>query len=128
MVAEYRDALMSSRRALEYLCNKVWEHYGKYCDDTDQPISVSRRHPQAPWDLRALADNVRSKVNKSKAQILNKEQIVKAPDTLLGVNGSDPHWLYLNKGTHEEEDRFEFYSTTVNTIISSLNDLEVAIR
>ncbi|NDO81607.1 hypothetical protein CJP72_12785 [Citrobacter sp. NCU1] len=75
-----------------------------------------------------LADNLRLKVNKSKIQIPNKEQIVKALDALLGVNGTDPHCFYLNIGTHEEEELYEFNSTTVNTIISLLNDLEVAIR
>lgn len=84
--AEYRDALMSSRRALEHLCEKAWLHYAKHCDNTDKPISV-----HAPWDLRALADNLRSKLNKSKAAIPNKADIVVALDSLLGVGGQDPH-------------------------------------
>lgn len=125
--AEYRDALMSSRRALEHLCEKAWFHYGKYCDNGDKLISVSRRHPNAPWDLRALADNLRSKINKSKAEIPNKTDIVVALDTLLGVGGQDPHWVYLNKGTHEEQDRVEFDHSTVGTIVSSLNALDQAL-
>ncbi|EJT1339275.1 hypothetical protein [Vibrio vulnificus] len=103
--AEYRDALVSSRRVLEHLCEKAWLHYGKHCDNTDKPISVSRRTPHASWDLRALADNLRSKLNKSKAAIPNKADIVVALDSLLGVGGQDPHWVYLNKGKHEETDR-----------------------
>lgn len=125
--AEYRDALMSSRRALEHLCEKAWLHYGKHCDSTDKPISVSRRHPHAPWDLRALADNLRSKLNKSKSAIPNKADIVVALDSLLGVGGQDPHWVYLNKGTHEEEDRVEFEHGTVETIVSSLDALDKAL-
>ncbi|MEZ8848171.1 AAA family ATPase [Vibrio cyclitrophicus] len=126
--AEYRDALMSSRRALEHLCEKAWLHYGKHCDNTDKPISVSRRTPHAPWDLRALADNLRSKLNKSKASIPNKSDIVVALDSLLGVGGQDPHWVYLNKGTHEETDRVEFENGTVGTIVSSLDALDNALE
>ncbi|WP_367989838.1 AAA family ATPase [Vibrio sp. NTOU-M3] len=125
--AEYRDALMSSRRALEHLCDKAWFHYAKHCDITDKPISVSRRNPQAPWDLRALADNLRSKIKKSKAEIPRKNEIVNALDILLGVGGQDPHWVYLNKGTHEEEDRVEFEHATVEIIVSSLSELEQAL-
>lgn len=121
--AEYRDALMSSRRALEHLCEKVWFHYGKYCEKNDQPISVSKRHPHAPWDLRVLADNLRSKLKKSKAMIPNKTEIVVALDALL----SDQHWVYLNKGTHEEEDRVEFDHAIVGSIIFSLNTLDQAL-
>lgn len=118
--AEYRDALMSSRRALEYLCEKLWFHYDKHCDDSDQMISVSRRNPNAPWDLRALADNLKSKINKSKADIPNKSEIVDAMDILLGINGQDPHWVYLNKGTHEESNRKEFDHAIVGRIVESL--------
>jgi DNA sulfur modification protein DndD len=125
--AEYRDALMSSRRALEYLCAKTWKHYGKYSEKSDGLISVSRRSPDAPWDLRALSENLKSKMNKSRAEIPNHAKIVDAFDKLLGVSGQDPHWVYLNKGTHEEADREEFEHATVTTIVESINALDEAL-
>jgi len=125
--AEYRDALMSSRRALEHLCEKAWFHYGKYCDNTDSLVSVSRRNPNAPWDLRALVENLNSKMNRSKADIPNKDGILDAFENLLGVNGQDPHWLYLNKGTHEESDREEFDHAVVGTIVTSLEQLDESL-
>ncbi|OCH03517.1 hypothetical protein A6E11_00995 [Aliivibrio fischeri] len=125
--AEYRNALASSRRALELLSEKAWHHYGKHCDKRDDMISVSKRAPHLPHDLRALAENLKAKISRSKAEIPNKLEIVGAFESLLGVNGQDPHWLYLNKGTHEEADRDEFEHGTVETIVLSLNALDKAL-
>lgn len=125
--AEYRDALMSSRRALEYLSEKAWTHYGKHCDKTDSLISVSRRAPNAPWDLRQLVDNLRVKFNKTNANIPNKTEIIDVFETLLGPSGQVPPWLYLNKGTHEENGREEFDHAVVGTIVTSLEKLDVAL-
>jgi DNA sulfur modification protein DndD len=124
---EHRDSLMSSRRALEHLCEKAWFHYGKHCDKSDSLISVSRRSPHLPWDLRALVENLKSKIHRSKADIPNSEGIVSAFETLLGENGQDPHWLYLNKGTHEESDRDEFDHAVVGEIVTSLVQLDEAL-
>ena len=125
--AEYRDALMSSRRALEYLSEKAWSHYGKHCDKTDSLISVSRRAPNAPWDLRQLVDNLRVKFKKTNANIPNKAEIIGVFETLLGPSGQVPPWLYLNKGTHEENDREEFDHVVVGTIVTSLEKLDIAL-
>lgn len=125
--AEYRNALASARRALEYLSEKAWSHYSKHCHKDDGLVSVSKRAPHLPHDLRALAENLKSKIGRSKAEIPEKEEIVAAFDKLLGVNGQDPHWLYLNKGTHEEADRDEFEYGTVKTIVSSLGALDHAL-
>ena len=125
--AEYRDALMSSRRGLEHLSEKAWSHYGKHCNKNDKLISVSRRTPSAPWDLRNLAENLKVKINKSTAEIPNKAEIIEALDSLLGVSGQDPHWVYLNKGTHEESDREEFDHKVVRTIVTSLDKLDTAL-
>lgn len=127
--AEYREALMSSRRALESLCDKAWWHYSNNCHIKDSAISVSRRNPKAPWDLKALAANIRSKIQKSKADIPNKDEIIIGFDLLLGLGegGSDLHWTYLNKGTHEEEDREEFDHVTVKEIIESLERIDSSL-
>ena len=62
----------------------------------------SLRAPHLSHDLRTLAENLKAKINRAKAETPNKLEIVSAFETLLGVSGKDPHWLYLIKGTHEE--------------------------
>lgn len=124
---EYRDALMSSRRALENLCNRTWIHYGKYSDRNDSLISVSRRSPDQPWDLRNLAENLKTKINASRGNIPNKTEILSALTSLLGPSGTSPCWRYLNKGTHGEDDLPEFDQHIVGTIVASLEQLDSAI-
>jgi len=124
---EYRDALMSARRGLENLCEKAWYHYGKHCDKSDRPISVARRAPNQPWDLRSLADNLKSRFNRSKADIPNKEQIVASFSTMLGADAQQPPWTYLNRGTHDETDLPEFDQQTVNQIVTALEQLDAAL-
>ena len=125
---EYRDSLMSSRRALENLCDKTWFHYGKHCDRNDSLISVSRRSPDQPWDLRNLAENLKTKINKSQANIPKKAEIVSALTALLGPNGATPCWRYLNKGTHDEDNLPEFDQHIVGIIVSSLEELDSALN
>lgn len=125
---ETRDALMSARRALEYLCTKTWRHYSKYCAKNDGLISVSKRDPQAEIDLRLLAENLKVKVSKAKGDIPHRETIVEALETALQQGGGSSHWIYYNKGTHEEEDRPEFDHTTVGDIVQALVRLENALK
>lgn len=124
---EYRDSLMSARRALENLTETAWYHYGQHCDKSDKPISVARRVPNQPWDLRYLAENLKSKFNKSKADIPNKEKIVSSLATVLGSDAKQPPWTYLNKGTHDETDLSEFEHAVVNQIITALEELDNAL-
>jgi DNA sulfur modification protein DndD len=125
---EYRDSLMSARRALENLTDRAWYYYGKYCDKSDSLISVSRRSPDQPWDLRCLAENLNSKFKKSKANIPNKDQIVRSITDVLGPDAKQPPWEYLNKGTHDETDLPEFDQKTVNQIITALEGLDATLK
>lgn len=126
--AEYRDSLMSARRALEQLAEAVWFHYGRHCDKSDKPISVARRSPSQPWDLRYLADNLKSKINKSKAEIPGKADLVESLQVLLGSDAQQPPWTYLNKGTHDETDLPEFEQNVVDQIITALETIDNALR
>ena len=125
---EYRDSLMNARRALENLTERAWYHYGKHCDKADSPISVARRAPNQPWDLRYLADNLKSKFNKSKKDIPNKDQIINSLSTVLGNDAKQPPWTYLNKGTHDETDLPEFDQKTVNQIVTAMEQLDLALK
>ncbi len=48
-------------------------------------------------------------------------------NSLLGINGNCREWRYLNKGTHEENDRAEFDRGTVSAIIATLVNLDEAL-
>ena len=122
---DYRDSLMSARRALEDLCNKVWWHFVRHGGGM---VSIGKRNPVAPWDLRLLAEKLRSEINKERYVIPNKEDLVGAFDSLLGPNGQHAHWLYLNKGTHEENDREEFDQAIVADIVRCLIQIDAAIQ
>ncbi|MCW9012780.1 MAG: AAA family ATPase [Gammaproteobacteria bacterium] len=122
---DYRDALMSARRALEDLCTKVWWHFVR---NGGGLVSVGKRNPDAPVDLRLLAEKLKSEVNKDRYDIPNKEDIVNAFDSLLGPNGQHTHWLYLNKGTHEENDREEFDQAVVADIVRCLIQIDTAVQ
>lgn len=125
---EYRDSLMSARRALENLTEAVWHHYGKHCDKSDPLISVARRSPNQPWDLRCLAENLKSKLDKSKAAIPNKDKIRDSIALIIGSDGKQPPWTYLNKGTHDETDLPEFEQSVVNQIVIALEELDAALK
>lgn len=51
-----------------------------------------------------------------------------AVDQLLNRSGDCREWRYLNKGTHEEDDRVEFDRQTVELIIMSLEQLDAALQ
>lgn len=121
---ELRDALMSARRALEDLCPKIWTYYNKHGGG---PISLLQRAPNAPIDLRSLAEKLSLEIEKAKFEIKNRELISTSLRTILGPNGQHPHWIYLNKGTHEEEDREEFEKTVVTEIVGALLTLDKSI-
>jgi len=125
---EYRDSLMSARRGLENLCEQAWYHYGKHSDKSDKLISVARRAPDQPWDLRYLTENLKSKFRKSKADIPNKEKIINSLSTVLGENAKQPPWKYLNKATHYETDLPEFDPQTVSEIVEALEQLDAAFK
>lgn len=114
---ELRDALMSARRALEELCPRIWTYYNKHGGG---PISLLQRAPNAPIDLRTLAEKLALEMEKAKFEIKNRELIATSLRTILGPNGQHPHWVCLNKGTHEEENRDEFEKTVVTEIVEAL--------
>ena len=54
--------------------------------------------------------------------------ICSALDNLIGIDGQAKEWRYLNKGTHEEEDRTEFDRSTIQAIIESLETLDSVLK
>lgn len=121
---EIRAALASARRAVEVQVQKAWKFLGKYGDGT---LSIRLHHPNGIPETRNLADQLRSKIQGLASDVPNKPQILEALNHLLGRSGDSREWRYLNKATHEEEDRAEFDRSAVHEIISSLESLDTAL-
>jgi energy-coupling factor transporter ATP-binding protein EcfA2 len=122
---EVREALSKSRQALEALTKgKVWKYVNRFGDGN---LSIKLRSSSAPIELRNLTDQLRSKIHKPDFADPNKSAIYDPINSLLGINGDCREWRYLNKGTHEENDRAEFDRGTVAAIVAALVSLDGAI-
>jgi recombinational DNA repair ATPase RecF len=122
---EVREALSKSRQALEALTKgKVWNYVNRFGDGN---LSIKLRSSSAPIELRNLTDQLRSKIHKPDFADPNKNAIYDPINSLLGINGDCREWRYLNKGTHEENDRAEFDRGTVTAIVAALVNLDEAL-
>lgn len=123
---EVRDALGKSRQALESLTKgKVWRYVNKHGDGN---LSIKLRSATAPFELRNLTEQLKSKITKADFSDYNKTAVLKPIGSLLGVSGDSREWRYLNKGTHEEADQAEFDRHTVNQIITALEELDAVLE
>ncbi|WMY73330.1 AAA family ATPase [Buttiauxella selenatireducens] len=122
---EIREALAKSRQSLESLMKtKVWRYVNRYGDGN---LSLKLRSYTSPIELRNLSEQIKKQINKADFSDPNKNEVFSPIDALLGLNGDSREWRYLNKGTHEENDRAEFDRATVSTMISALENLDQAI-
>jgi len=122
---EIRESLSKSRKAMESLTKgKVWRYVSKYGDGN---LSIKLRGASAPIELRNLSDQLKSKISKADFSDENKSIVLEPLSTLVGLNGNSREWRYLNKGTHEENDRAEFDRNTVSTMILALEQLDQAL-
>ena len=123
---EVRDALAKSRQGLEALTKgKVWKYVSRFGDGN---LSLKFRSASSPIELRGLAEQLRSKIAKADFSDPNKACVYDPIDQLLNRSGDSREWRYLNKGTHEENDRGEFDRQTVELIIMSLEQIDAALQ
>lgn len=122
---EVREALSKSRQALESLAKgKVWSYVSK---NGDGNLSLKLRSPSSPIELRNLTEQLKSKIGKPEFSASNKEAVLLPLSNLLGNNNSR-EWRYLNKGTHDENDRAEFDRHTVEGIVLALEQIDEAMQ
>lgn len=122
---EIRESLSKARKAMESLTKgKIWRYVSRYGDGN---LSIKLRGASAPIELRNLSDQLKSKISKADFSDQNKSMVLDPLSTLVGLNGNSREWRYLNKGTHEENDRAEFDRNTVSTMILSLEQLDSAL-
>ena len=123
--SEIREALAKSRQALENLAkDKVWRYVSKHGDGN---LSLKLYSHSAPIGLRNLTEQLKCQIKKSDFSYQCKNKVYEPLETLLGLNGDSREWRYLNKGTHEEQDRAEFDRHTVQTIIDALDKIDAAL-
>jgi len=122
---EIRDALANSRRALEFLTSQTWRFVAKHGDGN---LTLRFRDPKAKAELRNITEQLKSKIDKPDFSHCKKLELSSALSLLLGIDGNSQEWRYLNKGTHEEEDREEFSRSAVDTIVKALEVLDSIVR
>ena len=123
---EVRDALAKSRQGLEALTKgKIWKYVSRFGDGN---LNLKFRSASSPIELRGLAEQLRSKIGKADFADPNKARVHDPIDQLLNRSGDSREWRYLNKGTHEENDRGEFDRQTVELIIISLEQIDAELQ
>jgi hypothetical protein len=123
--SEIRESLANARRALECLAYDTWKFIAKHGDGN---LSLKFRESKGKPELRNLVEQLINKVNKTEFVHKHKVLIFSALSSLSGIDGNSREWRYLNKGTHEEEDRSEFDRSTVKTIVESLESLDAVLK
>ena len=93
----------------------------------DGYLSIKLRSTTASMELRNLTEQLKSKIAKTDFTDPNKSNISSPLEFLLGINGDSREWRYLNKGTHDETDRAEFDRSTVQNIVTYLEQLDTAL-
>jgi len=122
---EIRESLSKSRQALESLTKgKVWRYVNSHGDGN---LSLKLRSPTASIELRNLTEQLKKQISKGDFRGQNKNTVLEPINILLGFNGDSREWRYLNKGTHEDVDRAEFDMQTVKAIVTSLEQLDMAL-
>ncbi|CNL43229.1 hypothetical protein NFB56_12850 [Yersinia ruckeri] len=72
-----------------------------------------------------LCDSILKKLRSAATfQHTNKEQLIAAYGVILGIPEQNLVWTYLNKGTHEEENRDDFDGEHVESVIATLEALD----
>lgn len=103
------------------LTQKVWRYL---CKHGSGCLSLKHHAPNSPIGLRNLTEQLRKQLSLANFVHEDKQAVLSSLQTLLGVDGDSREWRYLNKGTHEENDREEFERVTVREIIDALSQLD----
>lgn len=117
-----REALASSRQALEMLAEKTWRWLGSHELGV---LSLQLAGVGAEPGLRNLCEALLNRLNNTATFIHpNKPLLIAAYGRILGIPANNLVWSYLNKGTHEEANRDDFDAALVESVIQTLEDLD----
>jgi energy-coupling factor transporter ATP-binding protein EcfA2 len=120
-VLDDREALASSRRAMEMLSDKTWRWLASH----DQGLlKLPLRYGSEP-DLRSLSESLLRRLNDANTfNHPNKPMLIAAYGRILGIPANNLVWTNLNKGTHEDVDRDDFDSNLVESVVQTLEELD----
>lgn len=123
---DHRGALQPCRQALEMLANKIWRWLGQ-CDLGVISVQLAGAGDQP--SLRNLCDGLRARLKGARTFVHgDKERLLDALNQILGIPEQTLLWQYLNKGTHEEQDREDFDEGVVEQLVAlmeQMNSLEL---
>lgn len=126
---DHRGALQPCRQALELLVNKVWRWLGE-CDLGVISVKLAGVGDQPA--LRNLCEGLRARLNSARTfEHAEKQPVLDAMEQILGIPEQTLIWQYLNKGTHEEQDREDFDEGVVEqlvTLMEGMNALRLRNR
>lgn len=111
---ELKDAAQKCRQATESMVNKLWK---KLSQTYKIQISVALNAPNAKPELSSVVDGL---IKQMKS--FGQEAISVSSD--LSKLKSDFKWFLMNKGTHYEEDQFQFEHSDVRNLYALLVSLE----
>jgi energy-coupling factor transporter ATP-binding protein EcfA2 len=119
---DHREALASSRQALEMLSEKTWRWLASHdLGMLNLPLAGVGAEP----GLRDLCNALRKRLNDATTFTHpNKPLLIAAYDRILGIPDANLVWTYLNKGTHEEANRDDFDAALVESVIHTLEELD----
>lgn len=117
----HREALASSRQALEMLSEKTWRWLGSHGLGL---LNLQLAGVGAEPNLRNLCEALMKRLNDATTFThANKPLLVAAYGRILGIPAANLVWTYLNKGTHEEANRDDFDADIVEDVIQTLEEL-----
>ncbi|MFA8091447.1 AAA family ATPase [Klebsiella oxytoca] len=126
---DHRGALQPCRQALEMLANKIWRWLGK-CELGVISVQLAGTGDQPT--LRNLCDGLRKRLNGAHTfEHDDKQPLLDAFGQILNISEQTLLWQYLNKGTHEEQNRDDFDEGVVEqlvTLMERMNALRLRNR
>ncbi|NHQ86812.1 AAA family ATPase [Iodobacter sp. HSC-16F04] len=118
---DHRGALQPCRQALEMLANKIWRWLGHFDLGV---ISVQLGGVGDQPSLRNLCEGLRVRLNGARTfEHGDKQPLLDALALILGIPEQTMLWQYLNKGTHEEQDREDFDEGVVEQLVALMEGM-----
>jgi energy-coupling factor transporter ATP-binding protein EcfA2 len=122
---ELRASLTDARRGVEWVANSIWT---KILPPAGvRALSVQLTKPAARPELMNVVQSLLKEIEKNSFTTPQKAELMAGLRRIMGLNQNRREWDYLNKGTHEEEDRSEFDRGVVTTLVEALEGLDAAI-
>lgn len=121
-VLDDREALASSRQALEMLSERTWRWLASH----DQGVlNLQLAGVGAEPTLRNLSEALVKRLNDATTFThANKPLLLAAYRRILGIPTANLVWTYLNKGTHEEANRDDFDAVLVEFVVQTIEALD----